>query len=110
MKTTEVKTMVDVLNELNEDYSDLMESMKGAIKEVKTTKQLRRDGSKSILIKLGLALIAFPDPTISDVIGTLLIAAGTVQKGIRRRTIYIEDVHKTFQKTLKEIKAAKNSL
>jgi len=110
MKTAEVKTIANVLDELNEGYLDLMRSMKGTIKEFKATRQLWKKGNKSILIKLGLALIVFPDPTISDVIGTFLIAAGTVQEGIRRRTLYIEDVHKTLQDTFKEIRAMKNDL
>jgi len=109
MKTAEAKKMVNVLNEINEDCLDLMQSMKVTIKEVKATKKLWREGSNSILIKLGLALIVFPDPTISDVIGTFLIAAGTLQEGIRRRTLYIEDVYKTFQNAMKEIRALKNS-
>jgi len=108
MKTAEIKNMVDALSELNEGYMDLMRSMKGTIKEVKATKQLWKKGNNSILIKLGLALIVFPDPTISDVIGTFLIAAGTVKEGIRRRTLYIEDVYKTFQNTLKEMRTIEN--
>jgi len=103
MKTDDTKTLADALKELNESYVDLLQAMTGTTKEVKATKQLWRKGKNSILIKLGLALIAFPDPTISDVVGAALVAAGTVQQGIRRRTLYVEDVHKTFQNTLKEV-------
>jgi hypothetical protein len=71
---------------------------------------LWRKGNNSILIKLGLALIAFPDPTISDIIGTVLVAAGTVQMGIRRRTVYVEDVYKTFHGTLKDMWTIKRSV
>ncbi|MDH7477614.1 MAG: hypothetical protein QHH17_04445 [Candidatus Bathyarchaeota archaeon] len=108
MKTDELKTMVNALNELSESYADLMQTMKGTVKEVKTTKQLWRDKNKSKLIKLGLALIVFPEPTpISETIGTVLVAAGTVQQGIRNRAIYVDDVPKAFQKTLKEIRDLK---
>jgi len=110
MKTDEIKKMVDALNVLNESHVDLIQSMKGTINEVKASRQLWRDGKKSRLIKLGLALIAFPEPAISDIFGTFLIAAGTVQEGIRRRTIYVEDVYKTFHDTLKEILTTKQSL
>lgn len=100
--------MVNVLNELSESYADLMEAMKGTVKEVKTTKQLWRDENKSKLIKLGLALIVFPEPTpISETIGTFLVAAGTVQQGIRSCAIYVNDVPKAFQKALKEIRDLK---
>jgi hypothetical protein len=111
MKTSDMKATVDALNELNESYVDLIQAMKGTIKEVKTTRQLWRDGKKSRLIKLGLALIVFPEPTpISETIGTFLVAAGAVQAGIRRRTIYVEDAYKSFKDTLKEMRTIKDSL
>ncbi len=111
MKTDEMKTMVNTLKELNESYVDLLQAVKGTIKEVKTTKQLRRDGNNSKLIKLGLALIVFPEPTpISETVGTVLIATGTVQEGIRSRTLYMEDVYKTFQDLLKDVWTTQHSL
>ena len=102
--------MADALKELNESYMDVVQTMTETTKEVKATKQLWRKGNNSILIKLGLALIAFPDPTISDIIGTVMVAAGTVQMGIRRRTIYVEDVYKTFHGTLKDMWTIKRSV
>jgi len=110
MKNDEIETLADALKELNENYIDVIQTMKETTKEVKATKQLWRKGNNSILIKLGLALIAFPDPTISDIIGTVLVAAGTVQMGIRRRTIYVEDVYKTFHNTLKDMWAIKRNV
>jgi methyl-accepting chemotaxis protein len=110
MENDEIKTLADALKELNENYIDVIQTMKETTKEVKATKQLWRKGNNSILIKLGLALIAFPDPTISDIIGTVLVAAGTVQMGIRRRTIYVEDVYKTFHSTLKDMWAIKRNV
>jgi hypothetical protein len=89
---------------------ELLQAMKDTSKEVKATKRLWRQKNNSRLIKLGLALIAFPDPTISDIIGTALVAVGTVQQGIRRRAIYTEDVYKTFQNTLKEVWNTRESL
>jgi len=110
MKNDEIKTLADTLKELNENYIEVIQTMKETTKEVKATKQLWRKENKSILIKLGLALIAFPDPTISDIIGTVLVAAGTVQMGIRRRTIYVEDVYKTFHSTLKDLWTIKRNV
>jgi len=111
MKTSDVKATVGALKELNESYVELIQAMKGTIKEVKTTRQLWQDGKKSRLIKLGLALIVFPEPTpISETIGTFLVAAGAVQAGIRRRTIYVENVYKSFKDTLKEMRSIKDSL
>ena len=111
MKTSDMKAKVDALKELNESYVDLIQAMKGTINEVKTTRQLWHDGKKSTLIKLGWALILFPEPTpISETIGSFLVAAGAVQAGIRRRTIYAENVYKSFKDTLKEIHTIKDSL
>ncbi|MEM2970883.1 MAG: hypothetical protein QW270_00460 [Candidatus Bathyarchaeia archaeon] len=103
VKTDDVKALNKALKELGDSSAELLQAMKDTAKEVKTTKNLWRQNNNSRLIKIGLALIAFPDPTISDIIGTALIAAGTVQQGIRRRTVYVEDVYKTFQNTLKEV-------
>ena len=111
MKTDEMKIMVNSLKELNESYVDLLQAVKGTIREVKTTRQLWRDGGKSKLVKLGLALIVFPEPTpISETVGTVLIAAGTVQEGIRRRSLYIEDVYKIFQNVLREVWTVKQDM
>lgn len=110
MKTEDVKALNEALKELNESSTELLQAMKDTSKEVKATKKLWRQKNNSRLIKLGLALIVFPDPTISDILGTALIAAGTIQQGIRRRTIYMEDVYKTFQNTLKEVWNTRESL
>lgn len=108
MKTEEIKTMTNALNELNESYADLIHAMKGTIKEVKATKQLWRENNKSRLIKIGFALIVFPEPTpISETIGSILVAAGAVQQGIRQRSLFADDIYKTFQNTLKEIRDTK---
>ncbi|MEM3672675.1 MAG: hypothetical protein QW468_00395 [Candidatus Bathyarchaeia archaeon] len=107
MKNEELKTMVSVVNELNESYKDFMNSMRETVQETRMTKKLWRGGNNSLLIKLGVAFVVFPEPIISDLVGTLLIAAGTVQQGIKRRTIYIDDAYKTFHNTMKEIWAMK---
>lgn len=107
MTTEKVKTMSTVVNELGESYSDLLHSLKETTTELRATKKLWRNENKSPLIKIGLALIAFPDPTISDVLGSLLVAAGTVQMGIKRRCLYADDIFKTFKKTLEEVQDIK---
>jgi hypothetical protein len=111
MKTDEITTMANTLKELNESYVDLLQSVKGTIEEVKSTKKLWRDGNQSRLIKLGLALIVFPEPTpISETIGTCLVTAGAIQKGIRSRTLYVEDVYRTLQDVLKDMWTTKQRL
>jgi hypothetical protein len=110
MKTDDVKTLIGSAKELSESSKDLAQALKDTAREARTTKGLRRDGRKPWLIKAGLALIAFPDPTISDVVGSAMVAAGLVQEGIRRRTLQVDDVYKTFQKTMKDIRTAKESV
>lgn len=105
MKPDEAKALATALNELNESYADFIHSLSGTIREVKTSKKLWNNGEKPWLIKLGLALIVFPEPVLSDVLGSLLIAAGTVQEGIRRRALHVEDIPKTFQNVMKELRA-----
>lgn len=106
MNTCDLKTLSDALKELNESYGDFLCSMKGAVQEAKTAKKLWHNGEKPWLIKLGLALIVFPEPAISDILGTLMIAVGTVQEGLRRRALHVEDVPKTFKDVLRELQAA----
>lgn len=109
MKKEEIATLANTVNELSESCADLAQALNGTTREVKATKQLWRKGHRSWLIKVGMALIAFPDPTISDVVGGMLVAAGVVQEGVRRRTLHVDDVYKTFQNTLKEVRNAKEN-
>jgi len=113
MKNVEIKALtskVNALNELSESYLDLLQSLRGSINEVKNTKKLWKNGEKPWLIKLGLALLVFPEPVASDILGSLLIAAGTVQEGIRRRTLHVEDIPKAFQNVIKELRAVDESI
>ena len=111
MKTEEIKSATKALNELNESYSDLFGALKGTARDVEATKKLWREGNKSRLVTIGIALIVFPEPTaISDCVGACFVAAGTVQKGIQNRAIFLEDVTKTFKNTLKDVWTIKHSL
>jgi hypothetical protein len=54
--------------------------------------------------------VVLPEPTpISPTVGACLIAAGAVQKAIRTRALFMEDVKKTFQNTMREISDLKQS-
>jgi hypothetical protein len=111
MKAEDVKAVTKVVNELSECYSDAFGALSGTAGTVEATKKLWRAGNKSRLAKIGVALIIFPEPTsISDCVGACLVAAGAVQKGIQKRSIFLEDVTKTFRNTLKDVWAAKDSL
>jgi len=105
LKTDEAKALATALKELNDSYVDFLQSLSGTVTEIKASKKLWKNGNKPWLIKLGLALIIFPEPLLSDVLGSLLIAAGSVQEGVRRRALHIEDVPKTFRAVIKELRA-----
>jgi hypothetical protein len=110
MKGEEFELLIDAANELSESYVDLAHSLKDTTREAEATRRLWRNGKRSWLMKVGLALIAFPDPTVSDIVGSLMVVAGLVQEEIKHRTLHIEDLHKTFQNTFKELCFARESL
>jgi len=104
MKPEQVKAATKALNELSESYIDVIGAVKSTANAAADTKKLWREGNKSRLIKIGVSLIVFPEPTpISETIGACFIAAGAVQKGIKSRAIYIEDITKTFKNTLRDV-------
>ena len=85
MNAKEAKDMEQTLRELKERYVDFGKSMKDTANSVGRNKKLWRKGNKSKLIKLGLTLVVFPEPTpVSESIGACFIAAGLVQKGIKK--------------------------
>ncbi|KON33433.1 MAG: hypothetical protein AC479_04455 [miscellaneous Crenarchaeota group-6 archaeon AD8-1] len=111
MNEKETKDMEKTLRELKERYVDFGDSMKETARSVGEQKKLWRKGNKSKLIKLGLTLVCFPEPTpVSESIGACFIAAGLVQKGIKKRSIYLEDIKKNLKATLKDVLDAQNSI
>ena len=104
MKPEQVKAATEAMKELSESYVDAIGAIKTTAYAVKDTKKLWREGNKSRLIKIGVSLIVFPEPTpISETLGACLVAAGAVQKGIKNRAIYLEDITKTFKSTLHDV-------
>lgn len=104
MKTNDAKAVASSLSDMSENCVDLAHVIKATARTAEGTKKLWRDGKHSMLIKVGVALIAFPDPTITDVVGSAIVAAGLVQEGIKRRALHVDDVAKTFQDTMKELR------
>jgi len=114
VNTKEAKDLVEVLRELSlsrrETVSTMDRVMQSFTEELRSTQKLWRKGNNSFLIKAGLALIAFPDPTISDVIGSAMVTAGIIQLKMRNSTLRVEDVYKTFPRVVKELGAIKQRL
>jgi len=111
MKTEEAQNSAEVLRQLSlsrkETVNTIETVMRGFVGELRSTQKLWRTGNNSFLIKAGLALMAFPEPTITDVIGSALVAAGVIQLKIRNSKLHVEDVYKTFLRVVKELDAIK---
>lgn len=98
MEPRELKAIATVLQELGLSYEETLEVMKGVAKDLRSTKSLWRDGDKSRLVKIGLTLIAFPEPTpISETLGVFVLSLGIIQNRMKKSTLHIEDIYKTFQ-------------
>ncbi len=103
MNLEELKTLSGVVQELSVSSIETANAMRGFKRELHDAQGLWRKGTSTRLIKIGLALIAFPDPTISDVVGCALVAAGMVQLKMKHSALHVEDVYKTFPKIIKEL-------
>lgn len=110
MKADVAKTLIQAAKELDENNASAVATIKNVTTETTAAKNLWRSNNKSTLIKTGMTLIALPDPIVSNVLGAFLIATGVVQEGIRHRTLYVDDVYKTLQHTLREIQNSKTSV
>jgi len=110
MKTQEAKDVAKSAKEISEDYVVLAESVSTAANGTEAAKKLWKNGNKNILMKAGLALIVFPEPIVSDLLGSALLAAGAVQEGIRRQSIYLDDLPKALKSTLRDLRATRDLL
>ena len=97
MEPRELKTTAAVLQELGLSYEETLKILKGVAKNARYAERLWKKGDDTKLVKIGLALIAFPEPAVSDIIGTLLVSAGIVQAKMKRSALHIEDIFNTFQ-------------
>ena len=107
MKTEEFKALTTSIKEMSKDHKDMANSVRTAANSVGATRKLYKTGNKSFLIKAGLALLVFPEPIVSDILGTGLLAAGAVQQGIRSQSVYLDDLPKAFKSAMKDLKATK---
>lgn len=108
-----MKTVIASFRELGLSYKEFCDTLKNAGNDVRPLKRLVgnpfKESIDSWLIKAGVTLIAFPDPTISDLIGATMVAAGLIKRGTRQLTmadVYVEftDTVKSLEKIRQEIK------
>ena len=100
------KQTTQAVHELIETYSEVHRAIRTTAKVTARTKKLWREGNKSNLIKIGVACIMFPDPSpVGEIIGAGFLVAGAIQKGIQNRAVYVGDINKNLQSTIKELNA-----
>ncbi len=111
VEPSELKSLVDVLRELGLSYEETVDAMNGVAKEVRSVRHLWKKGDNSRLIKIGLYLIAFPEPTpLSETLGAVVLSAGIIQKKMRQSYLGIEDVYNTFQGIMRDLQTIKRGL
>ena len=97
MKPEELKNVATVLRELGLSYEETLGVVKGVAKDSHLAGRLWRDGDKPRLVKVGLALIAFPEPTpISETLGVCVLSLGLIEAKMKRSALHVEDVYATF--------------
>jgi hypothetical protein len=99
------------LHALSECYAETYSTIRSTGKEAARAKKLWREGNKSSLIKIGVACVVFPEPTpISEMIGAGLIVAGAVQQGIKNRALFVGDIKKNLELTLRQLSCTQDSI
>jgi hypothetical protein len=89
-------------------HTDAKQSIQKTTNSASSINKLYKNGNKNYLIKAGMALIIFPEPIVSDVLGTTLLAAGAIQEGIRRQSIFLDDLPKAFKSAMRSLQASKD--
>jgi hypothetical protein len=111
MKIQEAKKTAKTLTELSDCGKELFCSIKDTAQTATSPQKLWREGNKSNLIKMGMAIFFFPEPTpVCEIIGAGVIAVGAIQQGIKSQAIYAEDIPKTLRKTFKELNESRFDL
>jgi hypothetical protein len=116
LKSEEIrKTVIPCARELNLSRKESASVLNVSANEARHARHLwgnptSTEEKHSKLVKLGLAVIAFPDPGIGEAIGGMLIVAGLVQEKIKRSSIRVADAYNTFQDVTKEIQKIRREL
>ena len=87
----DAKEIASSIKELSKSYQEFGKTLKQINRETKDLKPLiGKPGEAKLensrLVKAGIALVLFPDPTISDLFGYAMIAAGYLKNRSKRNT------------------------
>ena len=112
MNSTEANNLASSVKEVTKNrvqmHADANQSIEKTTNSTSSINKLYKTGNKNYLIKAGMALLVFPEPIVSDVLGTTLIAAGAIQEGIRRQSIFLDDLPKAFKSAMRDLHASKD--
>jgi len=114
-ETAELKKTVDMLRELGEDWREnkaiINDVARGDGDMLSSVKKLCKKSNQGNMVKIGLALIAFPLPiVVDDVLGWSFLAAGLIQRKIKNSALYLEDIDKTFSSVLKDLQEIRREI
>jgi len=106
LKLKDVKEIASSFHELSKSFQEFGKILKQNAEETKRLKPLiGKPGETRLedswLVKAGIALILFPDPTISDLVGYAMVTAGYHKNRTRRFTVM--DVYSELQETTKTL-------
>lgn len=107
MKNGEHKEIASSVRELSRSSKEFGSAVNGTVRAVKPLKNLigepgpENDNTSSRLIAAGIALIALPDPTITDVIGTSMVVAGLIKNKTKKTTM--SDADRSFRDAMKKL-------
>jgi len=112
MEVDDLRTVVTCLRELGLSYEEFCGILKDAVDDIRPVKRLvgnpYAESFDSWLIKAGIALVVFPDPTISDLIGSIMIAAGLIRRRMKQPTT--ADILLEFRDMTKSLKNIREEL
>ena len=113
--TADWKKKLSILKELNEDWRENLAATRrlgqGKEEMIQSIGRLSKKDNQADLLKIGLTLVACPLPiVVDDVLGWSLLAAGLVQKKIKRSGLYLEDIQEETTKIVKELQNSKFDL
>jgi len=110
MDIKELKALTKSLQDLSKTRAETASSINSVKSDLITTRNLSKGENKPWLIRSGAALMVMPDPLVTCVIGAAFIAAGSVQAGVKRQSVYVDDLPKALGSAFKTIKSTKDDI
>jgi hypothetical protein len=121
VKSEELKTLVEVLQELGSTCDETANVLSGAAQEAHCAKHLlgkpMSERERARLVKLGLDVMHFPGfiPSIflnelfhHKFVGVSLVAIGLIQE--KRSPMHAVNVYETFQETIQKLRKMTNKM